>query len=101
MIVAAKVSLKFGYRCHPNPGTTNYANLTPAVVKTPNKCETTTAQPSSNYENMEFAQTLQLYENGKDISEKARALCSKCGHAQNDYLLMEPNHKTNNQAHPG
>ncbi|XP_066140538.1 uncharacterized protein [Euwallacea fornicatus] len=93
------------YRCHPNPGTTNYANLTPVVNPAPttpnNANQTTTAQPCSNYENMEFAQTLQLYENGKEIAEKARALCAKCGHAQNDYLLMEPHNKNGSQGHPG
>ncbi|XP_022916434.1 uncharacterized protein [Onthophagus taurus] len=41
-----------------------------------------------NYENMEFAQSLQLYENAKEVVKKA-GLCSKCGH-KDDYLMMEP-----------
>ncbi|XP_060522605.1 uncharacterized protein LOC132699748 isoform X2 [Cylas formicarius] len=77
-------------------GVANYANLTPATA-------TTTQQPASNYENFEFAQTLQLYENGREIGERARALlCAKCGHAQDqDYLMMEPAKQPNNQPHPG
>ncbi|XP_030756660.1 uncharacterized protein LOC115882606 isoform X2 [Sitophilus oryzae] len=89
------------YRCHPNPGTTNYANLTPVSVSNANNTSTTNqTSKDSNYENMEFAQTLQLYENSKEISEKARTLCQKCGHAQSDYLLMEPS-KAASQPHPG
>ncbi|XP_018572874.1 uncharacterized protein LOC108912178 [Anoplophora glabripennis] len=81
------------HRQQPVATTANYANLTPVA-------STTTAPTSTNYENMEFAQTLQLYENSKEIAEKARALCAKCGHAQDDYLMMEPSNKPS-QSHPG
>ncbi|XP_074032169.1 uncharacterized protein isoform X1 [Leptinotarsa decemlineata] len=67
----------------------NYANLTASATAT-----------TTNYENMEFAQTLQLYENSKEIADKAKALCAKCGHAQDDYLMMEPSNKPS-QPHPG
>ncbi|KAJ8978455.1 hypothetical protein NQ317_011055 [Molorchus minor] len=82
------------HRQQPPATTLNYANLTPTVSTT------TTAATSMNYENMEFAQTLQLYENSREITEKARALCAKCGHAQDDYLMMEPSNKPQ-QPHPG
>ncbi|KAJ8926367.1 hypothetical protein NQ314_021274 [Rhamnusium bicolor] len=82
------------HRQQPAATTANYANLAPTVSTT------TTAPTSTNYENMEFAQTLQLYENSKEIAEKARALCAKCGHAQDDYLMMEPSNKPS-QPHPG
>lgn len=74
---------------------TNYANVSPA--KPPKPAAST---PFKNYENMEFAQTLQLYENSKEISDKAKALCAKCGHAQDDYLMMEPSSKPSHP-HPG
>ncbi|KAJ3647262.1 hypothetical protein Zmor_024789 [Zophobas morio] len=73
--------------------TANYANVTPLST-------TAATTSSSNYENMEFAQTLKLYENSKEIGDKAKALCSKCGHAQDDYLMMEPSLKPP-QPHPG
>lgn len=63
----------------------NYANIEPVeVLKQPEACP--------NYENMEFAQSLELYENAKQIMEKATNVsCSKCGHAsEQDYLCMEP-----------
>lgn len=47
---------------------------------------------------MEFAQSLQLYENGKEVVQKA-GLCAKCGHAQDDYLMMELASKPG--PHPG
>jgi hypothetical protein len=76
----------------------NYANITPLPVS---NSPSTTVPASSNYENMEFAQTLKLYENSKEIAEKARALCSKCGHAQDDYLMMELSSNKPVQPHPG
>lgn len=86
----------------------NYANITPISSTTINPTNNTTTtsvslQTSSNYENMDFAQSLQLYENSKDIADKARAMCSKCGHSQDDYLMMEPsiNSKPPIQPHPG
>lgn len=83
------------HRQQPVPTAGNYANLTPVKAITPSAATT-----SQNYENMEFAQTLQLYENSKEIAEKAKALCAKCGHAQDDYLMMEPSNKPS-QPHPG
>nr|CAH7721355.1 unnamed protein product [Callosobruchus chinensis] len=74
------------------PNNANYANLAPVAAPA------TTGAPSTNYENMDFAQTLQLYENSKEVADKARALCTKCGHAQDDYLLMD---KPSHQPHPG
>ncbi|KAI4457243.1 protein dok-7 [Holotrichia oblita] len=60
----------------------NYANLQPQTTIAVN------ANLSTNYENMDFAQSLQLYENAKQVIQKA-GLCSKCGH-KDDYLMMEP-----------
>ncbi|KAK9687323.1 PTB domain (IRS-1 type) [Popillia japonica] len=60
----------------------NYANLQPQTTTAAN------ANLSTNYENMDFAQSLQLYENAKQVIQKA-GLCSKCGH-KDDYLMMEP-----------
>lgn len=71
-----------------NNRNTNYANL-----------PTGTTASNSNYENMDFAQSLQLYENARQVAQKA-GLCTKCGHAQDDYLMMEPAAKTQ-QPHPG
>ncbi|CAH1106685.1 unnamed protein product, partial [Psylliodes chrysocephalus] len=82
------------HRQQPVATAANYANLAPATITT------TTAPTSSNYENMEFAQTLQLYENSKEIADKAKTMCTKCGHAQEDYLMMEPSNKPS-QPHPG
>ncbi|XP_001815657.1 uncharacterized protein LOC100142139 isoform X2 [Tribolium castaneum] len=80
-------------KCQRNqPTAANYANIAPMSAPT--------VPTSSNYENMEFAQTLKLYENSKEIVEKARALCSKCGHAQDDYLMMEPS-ASKPAPHPG
>ncbi|CAH1154503.1 unnamed protein product [Phaedon cochleariae] len=69
----------------------NYANVGPPAVMA--------APTSTNYENMEFAQTLTMYENSKDIADKVKALCDKCGHAQDDYLMMQPSRPA--QPHPG
>lgn len=68
---------------------TNYANIP----------LNNTGSTNSNYENMDFAQSLQLYENARQVTQKA-GLCTKCGHAQEDYLLMEPSNK-NQQPHSG
>lgn len=100
-INALYATVDLSKKCQRNQPTTpsaaNYANIGP-IAQT--NAPTTMPTPScSNYENMEFAQTLKLYENSKEIAEKARALCSKCGHAQDDYLMMEPSKST--QPHPG
>ncbi|KAK4873688.1 hypothetical protein RN001_013048 [Aquatica leii] len=55
--------------------THNYANFQPNT--------------SANYANMDFAQSLELYENAKQVAQNA-GLCNKCGHPQSDYLMMEP-----------
>lgn len=55
----------------------NYANVQPGPAPA----------PATNYENMSFAQSLQLYENAKQVVQKA-GLCAKCGH-KDDYLMME------------
>lgn len=79
----------------------NYANMAPVMVSNqPPPPPSSSNTNNTNYENMEFAQTLQLYENSKEIGDKARAMCSKCGHAQDDYLMMEPSNKPA-QPHPG
>ncbi|KAF5296617.1 hypothetical protein FQA39_LY12445 [Lamprigera yunnana] len=64
--------------------THNYANFQPNTV--------------ANYANMDFAQSLELYENAKQVAQNA-GLCNKCGHLQSDYLMMEPAKK--NQPPPG
>ncbi|XP_049818558.1 uncharacterized protein LOC109603900 isoform X2 [Aethina tumida] len=89
---------KKAHRNQPTATANNYANITP--INPSNQTTTTAPAPSNNYENMEFAQTLQLYENSKEIQEKAKQLCHKCGHAQDDYLMMEPSNKPT-QPHPG
>lgn len=87
-------------KCHrTQPTATNAANY--ANVANLIDSKQATNQSQTNYENMEFAQTLRLYENSKEMQEKARAaLCTKCGHAQEDYLMMEPGGKPH-QPHPG
>lgn len=65
----------------------NYANI-----------ETTVTPPtiiaSNNYANIDFAQSLDLYENARQVAQMANSstseMCTKCGHVQNDYLMMEP-----------
>uniref|UniRef100_A0A8D8QZ40 Protein Dok-7 n=1 Tax=Cacopsylla melanoneura TaxID=428564 RepID=A0A8D8QZ40_9HEMI len=82
----------------------NYANIEP--VAEPNSKSDTT-QPQENYMNLNFAQTLDLYENARDVLVKA-GLSSEdtdklqvdshgvvtCRHCSNtphgDYLMMEP-----------
>ncbi|KAL1465598.1 hypothetical protein WDU94_005153 [Cyamophila willieti] len=81
----------------------NYANIEPAAE--PNtKSEST--QPQENYMNLSFAQSLELYENARDVLVKAGlssedtgdshgvVTCRQCGHCSNpphgDYLMMEP-----------
>ncbi|KAF4520502.1 hypothetical protein B566_EDAN004829 [Ephemera danica] len=50
----------------------------------------------ANYANMDFAQSLENYENARDILQRAGItkesldLCHKCGHAPEQYLMMEP-----------
>ncbi|XP_017774635.1 PREDICTED: uncharacterized protein LOC108561284 [Nicrophorus vespilloides] len=78
----AQVDLTKKYNRNPN-----YANI-PVQA----------APPANNYENMDFAQSLKLYENAKQVVQKANNLCTKCGHAQEDYLMMEP---ATQQPHPG
>lgn len=72
-----------------------------------------------NYENLDFAQSLEHYENSKDVLQRAGLVtrddilpafstdkngvkfCNKCGHAcqdvavnaSDDYLMMEPSEK--------
>ncbi|KAL3274052.1 hypothetical protein HHI36_015471 [Cryptolaemus montrouzieri] len=93
------------HRIQPTASTANYANLTPSSK--PADCSAEKSQTTSsttngtNYENMEFAQTLQLYENSKEIQDKCKAKCTKCGHAQEDYLMMEPSNDKPAQPHPG
>lgn len=101
-INALYATVDMSKKCHRNPPPVtiaNYANITPISAST--STTTTTAPSSSNYENMEFAQTLKLYENSKEIADKVKALCSKCGHAQDDYLMMEPSTNKPAQPHPG
>lgn len=68
--------------------THNYANFQPGGAAV------------ANYANMEFAQSLELYENAKQVALNA-ALCNKCGHPQGDYLMMEPAAAKKNQAPSG
>ena len=83
------------------PAATNYANVEPGGVEV------------KNYVNLEFAHSLEYYENARDVLNRAGLggdvsfrvdnegvkYCKKCGHAcqqkeakgpQDDYLLMEP-----------
>lgn len=91
------------HRTQPTASNANYANLAPhneAIERPPEKTQPSTIPAATNYENMEFAQTLQLYENSKEIQDKCRDTCEKCGHSQEDYLMMEPSNKPA-QPHPG
>ncbi|CAH0564485.1 unnamed protein product [Brassicogethes aeneus] len=93
---AVYATVDYSKKAHRNqPVGNNYANLAPM-----NQTMTVAPGKTNNYENMGFAQTLQLYENSKEIADKAKALCHKCGHAQDDYLMMEPFNKPQ-QPHPG
>uniref|UniRef100_A0A1Y1M359 Uncharacterized protein n=2 Tax=Photinus pyralis TaxID=7054 RepID=A0A1Y1M359_PHOPY len=75
-----------------------------ATVDMSKKCSRThnyaNFQPNAppNYANMDFAQSLELYENAKQVAQNA-GLCNKCGHPQSDYLMMEPARKS--QPPPG
>ncbi|XP_024086265.1 uncharacterized protein LOC106668392 [Cimex lectularius] len=84
----------------------NYVNIEPEVIQ---KESTST---TINYENLDFAQSLEYYENSKDVLIRAGLnkevpgyctdkngvkFCTKCGHAcsavdnkSDDYLMMEP-----------
>lgn len=84
----------------------NYANIEP-VAHQPD-----TSNTQDNYMNLSFVQSLDLYENARDVLHKAGigiskddtehnlhvdchgvVTCNKCGHSckpQDDYLMMEP-----------
>lgn len=83
-VQALYATVDMSKKCQKNqtaPTNANYANI--------DIQNQTTESASSNYENMDFAQSLQLYENGREVVKKAAGLCAKCGHAQDDYLMME------------
>lgn len=83
-VQALYATVDLSKKCHRNTASNaNYANID--IQNQPNSDDTT----KSNYENMEFAQSLQLYENGREVAKKVASLCAKCGHAQDDYLMME------------
>lgn len=81
----------------------NYVNIDPT--------EKETKPEGANYENLDFAQSLEYYENARDVLQKAGLskevpvfttdkngvkVCNKCGHAcedSSDYLMMEPSSK--------
>ncbi|CAH1400275.1 unnamed protein product, partial [Nezara viridula] len=82
----------------------NYVNIDP----TEKDCK---GEQNVNYENLDFAHSLEYYENARDVLQKAGLnkeipcfdtdkngvkFCSKCGHAceeNSDYLMMEPSAK--------
>lgn len=67
----------------------NYANIEPVVH------QTNTSTTQENYMNLSFAQSLDLYENARDVLHKAGIGADTCAHCsyskpQDDYLMMEP-----------
>lgn len=91
-------------RCNANSEcNSNYVNIDPIDKE---------VKPEGmNYENLDFAQSLEYYENARDVLQKAGInkdvpafstdkngvkFCNKCGHAceeNSDYLMMEPSDK--------
>jgi hypothetical protein len=77
------------------------------ALPSPNYVNIGETQIQANYANMEFAHSLENYENAKDILQRAGItkedianehedhdqLCQKCGHAPEQYLVMEPKKK--------
>lgn len=64
-VQALYATVDLSKKCHRNTNP-NYAN-----IDVPQQMNPTTSNnnASSNYENMDFAQSLQLYENGKQVRE--------------------------------
>uniref|UniRef100_A0A0A9W787 Protein Dok-7 n=2 Tax=Lygus hesperus TaxID=30085 RepID=A0A0A9W787_LYGHE len=100
----------------------NYVNVEP----TSDKEATPRTEIQANYENLDFAQSLEYYENSKDVLQRAGIskeelpgfcmdkngvkFCTKCGHAcaelraaknADDYLMMEPQNQKPPNKHPG
>ncbi|XP_026682527.1 LOW QUALITY PROTEIN: uncharacterized protein LOC103513744 [Diaphorina citri] len=92
----------------------NYANIDPVEPSATQPSDTNTNNSQENYMNLSFAQSLDLYENARDVLHKAGITsddtelierhnapgechavltCGRCGHSSNpqdDYLMMEP-----------
>ncbi|KAI5748858.1 hypothetical protein M8J76_002666 [Diaphorina citri] len=92
----------------------NYANIDPVEPSATQSSDTNTNNSQENYMNLSFAQSLDLYENARDVLHKAGITsddtelierhnapgechavltCGRCGHSSNpqdDYLMMEP-----------
>ncbi|KAK9505568.1 hypothetical protein O3M35_009588 [Rhynocoris fuscipes] len=101
----------------------NYVNIEPTATENQSRLTVQAADSQVNYENLDFAQSLEHYENSKDVLQRAglsvrdEALpafstdkngvkfCNKCGHAcqeistnpSDDYLMMEPGEKQANK----
>ncbi|XP_046628070.1 uncharacterized protein LOC124308934 isoform X1 [Neodiprion virginianus] len=100
----------------------NYANIEPVI-------DTQPESKQINYANIDFTQSLEHYENSKDVLAKAgisrdeaakfseelkeseasevnenTKFCTKCGHAkdgENDYLMMNPEKEMPKKPYPG
>ncbi|XP_073991407.1 uncharacterized protein isoform X3 [Rhodnius prolixus] len=103
-------------------GSCNYVNIDPAAIDSQPR-PGQSADTHVNYENLDFAQSLEHYENSKDVLQRAGLVtrddilpafstdkngvkfCNKCGHAcqdvavnaSDDYLMMEPSEKQTNK----
>jgi len=100
----------------------NYENVEPVI-------DTQPEAKQANYVNIDFTQSLEHYENSKDVltkssisqeeiekfanqlkepapeapSDNASKICEKCGHAkekENDYLVMDPDKQTPKKSFP-
>ncbi|KOC70817.1 Protein Dok-7, partial [Habropoda laboriosa] len=105
-------------------GTNNYENVEPVIDTQPESKQT-------NYANIDFTQSLEHYENSKDLlaksgisqeeiekfsdqikdvttpeppTEDSSKICQKCGHIkdrENDYLIMDPEKQMPKKPFPG
>ncbi|XP_017885434.1 uncharacterized protein LOC108628190 [Ceratina calcarata] len=105
----------------PENRSNNYENVEPVIDTQP--------EPKANYANIDFTQSLEHYENSKDllaksgisqeeiekfsdqikddtiepVAEDSSKICQKCGHVkdrENDYLVMDPEKQTPKKPFP-
>ncbi|XP_003699879.2 uncharacterized protein LOC100879173 [Megachile rotundata] len=109
--------------CLPENKSNNYENVEPVI-------DTQPESKQANYANIDFTQSLEHYENSKDLLaksgisqeelekfsdqikdetpeapvEESSKICQKCGHVkdrENDYLVMDPEKQTPKKPFPG
>ncbi|XP_024945982.1 uncharacterized protein LOC107272909 isoform X2 [Cephus cinctus] len=115
-------STKENCECASAGGSGNYENVDPVI-------DTQPESKQANYANLDFTQSLEHYENSKDLlaktgitrdeieklaeqlkdttmdstNEDGLKVCNKCGHvkdAENDYLVMDPEKQTSTPKKP-